>query len=161
MTKKLVEIAKNSLIEKCHNKNLNIAKNETVLLTSCVNSFMNTTFPYAKTVFFNHCEKNFTYYNLNTHYFPNVTKIYLNCHPCEKFVLTRHYDIYNTQEYKLKNHKHFCGYKPDITIYLCDYWKNYYQHRWSLDKYDFIKSITDDDFDDLIYSYEREELLLD
>ena len=54
MKKQLVEIAKNSLIQKTHNKDLDIVKNKTVLITSCVNSFMSATFPYAETVFFNH-----------------------------------------------------------------------------------------------------------
>jgi hypothetical protein len=158
MKKQLVEIARNSLIQKTHNKDLDIVKNKTVLITSCVNSFMSATFPYAETVFFNHCEKNFTYYNLNTLYFPNVSKIYLNCHPCEKFVLTRHYDMYNTQHYKLQHKCHYPDYKPNITVYFIDYWKDYYQQKWKLDKYDFIKGISDDEFSELIHQYEKEDL---
>lgn len=46
-------------------------------------------FPDAKTVTMRGCDKNFVFYWLQEHVFPNMQTIYLNSHPCEPVVLAR------------------------------------------------------------------------
>lgn len=138
---KLVEISKNSLFRNAHMKKLKNVKNKTILLTKCNHSLLSVRFPYAETLFINHCDQHFTFFNLDTYYFPNLKHIYLNCHPFRSEVLLRHH----------KENK-------DVSIYMSNYWKDYYHHKWELYKYDFIRGISDEKICNLINMYDKEDL---
>jgi hypothetical protein len=54
----------------------------------------------AETLFVLECDKNFVYYWINTHAFPNVKNVYLCAHPCDSRVLKRKFNIHLSPKYK-------------------------------------------------------------
>ena len=83
----------------------------------------------AETLFVENCNKNFIYYWLHENNFPNIKKVYLLSHPCEKIVLHR----------KLG------------TIYLVGNFGNF--KKWNTEC-DNVKTITTDEFNNELKKYQ-------
>lgn len=79
-----------------------------VTITGCGNiESAFTSFPDAKIVTMNHCDKNFVFAWLQPVVFPKVETIYLNSHPCEPQVFKRFPQAkwYLLEEYKWYKNK--------------------------------------------------------
>lgn len=71
----------------------NICKNKNVYFERGYDNLIKDTFPYAQTVIFNDCDKNFFNYNFNKKIFPKVKTVITNCHPNDFYVLNRYSDV--------------------------------------------------------------------
>lgn len=151
MTKKTAQILKNSFVRYSGETpfHYGVILNKTLIISECYNSFLTSTFPNVETLFLDKCEKNFVYYNVNTHYFPNVKTIYCNSHPCEGQVLQRHHYMYSKQSDNSSN---------EISIYLTEMWMELYKKRW-FSSADYIQGITTDKMYDIMNTYEVEDLI--
>jgi hypothetical protein len=151
MNKYAAHIAKNALTRYSGGTpfHYGVILNKTLIISECYNSFLTSTFPSVETLFLDKCEKNFIYYNVNTHYFPNVKTIYCNSHPCEPQVLQRHHYMYSKQSDNDEN---------EISIYLTKMWIEFYKKRW-FSSADYIQSITTEKMYDIMNTYEVEELI--
>ena len=116
--------------------------NKVVCLEGGNNSHLKAIFPRCETLFIDDCEKNYVYYNLDTHHFPNVKKIYINSHPCEYSVLHRHFLV-----------------NGEIEIFLSEKWYYYYKERWFAEG-SYIKPIKSEDMEKELKKYTDEKLLI-
>lgn len=129
---------KNMLFEKKdHIIPKKICIDKSVFFEEGLDNYLNYQFPYAHTVFFHRCDKNFLFYNLRKDIFPNLERFYTNSHPCDFHVMHRFADKQN-----------YVGY---ITL-------PFYQrflHRWWNPDTRHIKKIEITDYEYLIKSYTK------
>ena len=100
----------------------------------------------AENVFFHHNYKYFTYYWLNRKIFPRASNFYLNGDPCDGPIFKRNLNIYVIEDeyFTAKRYAGEASYKEGIFI------KNN----------PLIHEIKNDDYENLINSFEEEEPLL-
>lgn len=93
-------------------------------------NFNHKPFFLAKIVFIINCDKNFVYFWLNRHRFPNLETVYLASHPCELDTLYRNFKY----------------------IYLSDRYDRY-KERWAKNR-DNVIVMPHDDIIELSYTYD-------
>lgn len=66
-----------------------VCTNRAVALRGAPDGMRGVTFPYARVVVMDACDKNFVYYHLRPETFPSAEAVVLHSHPCEATVLYR------------------------------------------------------------------------
>ena len=113
--------------------------NRVIVLEDGFDDFLGDVFPYAHTVIFDKCDKNFVYYNLNKDTFPRIDSVILNSHPCEPCVL------------KTFNEK------PYFVYQLTPHYYDLFERRWGFERVGNVQKIEDNEYKDLLKSLEYEE----